>query len=300
MHQGPKKAAIAQLLVAATISTAAVGCGGGSNEKTSSATVAAATPKTASTGTPQPPTLQPAPNAQPVKLPASVVATVAGQPITKAQLDRRRAAAAKAAGGIFAADPPAYTKCVVSLRAMYRRMVPPNSKNKPPIPKRAALVSQCRERSIGLIAGPMNQLIRATWDAQEAKAAHIAVSQAEVAKALASQRAGRGGEKPYRAYLKRAGLTPATRAQQTHEQLLTQKLAAHRIDTVPITDAQVDDYLAENEKRLGKAMNGLSRDSVREILKGQAAAKLTEKATAEWRAKTLCRPGYVVPLCANG
>ena len=255
------------------------GCGGGSDGGSattsaagSPATTAApstAAPGRASTTVPQPsvPTLQPSSKAKPVSLPAGAVAKVGDQVITQAQYDQLRAASAGLPNGPaqIVSDPPRYAKCIASLRAFYgklqsqRKAAAKSSKQAAPAalaletPGTAALRTQCRQRRVGLVTATMSQLIRGAWTAQQAKAEHVSVSDAEVDKILAQQRKAYPSAAQYARFLESNGLTAAALEERTRMGLLSQKLALERNGTVAkISDDEVDAYFAKNKAQFGQ------------------------------------------------
>ena len=259
------------------------GCGGGSDGGTAATTAAGAptttavtpapttaAPGRASTTVPKPsvPTLQPSRKAKPVALPAGVVAKVGDQVVTQAQYDKLRAASAGLRSGPaqIVADPPRYTKCVASLRAFYdklrsqRKAAAGTGKQQSapaaPVlktPGTAALRTQCRQRRVGVVTATMSQLIRGVWTAQRAKAEHVSVSEAEVAKVLAQQRKAYRSAAQYTRFLKSSGLTVAALKERTRMGLLSQKLALKRNATVAkVSDDEIDDYFAKNKAQFGQ------------------------------------------------
>jgi foldase protein PrsA len=257
------------------------GCGGGSDGGTAATSAAGAPTATAapapataapgrtSTTVPKPsvPTLQPSSKAKPVSLPAGAVAKVGDQVITQAQYDELNAASARLRGGPaqIVSDPPRYTKCIASLRAFYdnlksrRKAAAGSGKQSAPAalefktPGTAALRIQCRQRRVGLVTATMSQLIRGVWAAQQAKAEHVSVSDAEVDKILAQQRKAYPSAAQYARFLKGNGLTAAALKERTRAGLLSQKLTLKRNATVAkVSDDQVTAYFAENKAQFGQ------------------------------------------------
>ncbi len=269
------------------LAVGAAGCGGGSSDSGTAATNATGAPTTStaspapattttapgrpSTTVPKPsvPTLQPAPKAKPVSLPAGAVAKVGDQVITQAQYDRLHAASVRNlrnGPSQIVSDPPHYTKCVASLRTFYNKLrarskaAAGSSKKRPApaapafkTPGTAALRIQCRQRRVGLITAAMSQLIQGAWTTQQAKAEHVSVSDAEVAKVLAQQRKAYPSAAQYNRFLKANGLSAAGLAERTRAGLLSQKLAAKRNGTVAkVSDDQVNAYFAKNKAQFGQ------------------------------------------------
>lgn len=266
------------------------GCGGGGSDGGSTAatsasgapTTSTASPAPATTTTPRPgtpvpkpvpkpsvPTLQPSSKAKPASLPAGAVAKVGDQVITQAQYDQLHAASVRNlrnGPSQIVSDPPHYTKCVASLRTFYAKLrtrskaAAGSSKKRPAsatpafkTPGTAALRVQCRQRRVGLITAAMSQLIQGAWTTQQAKAEHVSVSDAEVAKVLAQQRKAYPSAAQYNRFLKANGLTAAGLAERTRAGLLSQKLAAKRNGAVAkVSDDQVNAYFAKNKAQFGQ------------------------------------------------
>ncbi len=299
------------MIVGLAVSVA--GCGGGSDGGTATtssagapATTTAPAPTTAapgrtSTTVPKPsvPTLQPSRKAKPASLPAGAVAKVGDQVITQAQYDQLRAASAglRNSPAQVVSDPPRYTRCIASLRAFYdklqaqRKAAAGSAKGSAPAvpaikaPGTEGLRTQCRQRRVGVVTATMSQLIRGAWTEQQAKAAGVSVSDAEVDKVLAQQRKAYRSAAQYARFLKSSGLTAAALEQRTRLGLLGQKLTLKRKTTVAkVSDAQVEAYFAKNKAQFGQAER---RDLQVILTKTQTdaqAARAAIKQGTSWKA----------------
>lgn len=217
------------------------------------------------------------------RLPAAVLASVGGVAVTQAEFRRAYAAARTA----YAADRGA--------------------------PKLD------RKRAAALAQATVSQLIQARWTEQQARAAGVVVTESQVAATVASQRRALGGAARWRAYLRRSAQSEAQLAERVRLQLLEQRLSARRAAQAPaVTDAQVERFFREhirafmlparklpNGRRVGAVRLGLGpyRARIRLLLREQETAQLVNRQTIgerqRLRAATLCRPAYVIALCAN-
>jgi foldase protein PrsA len=288
----------ALMMVIVGMAAGVAGCGSGSDGATTatSAAVAPATtatpaapattaPRRPSTTVPTPtvPTLQPSSKAQPVSLPAGAVAKVDGQVVTQAQYDQRYAATVRNmrnGPSPIVSDPPRYAKCIAALRALYgkQRTSSNTTAGSSKAPGTAALRIQCRQRHAGLITATMSQLIQGVWTVQRAKAEHVSVSDAEVAKALAQQRKAYPSAAQYSRFLKSNGLTSAALAERIRAGLLSQKLGLKHngAGTVAkVSDDQINAYFAKNKERFGQPER---RDLQLIRTKTQAAAQAAQAA----------------------
>ena len=134
----------------------------------------------------------------------------------------------------------------------------------------------------------MSQLIRGAWTAQQAKAAHVSVSEAEVAKVLAQQRKAYPSAAQYTRFLKSSGLTAAALKERMRMGLLSQKLVLKRNGTsAKISDDQVNDYFAKNKAQFGQPER---RDLQLIRTKAKADAQAARPPSGRARAGRLPRP----------
>jgi foldase protein PrsA len=138
-----------------------------------------------------------------------------------------------------------------------------------------------------LVTAAMSQLIQGAWTAQQAKAEHVSVSDAEVAKVVAQQRKAYRSAAQYARFLKVNGLTAAALAERTRAGLLSQKLAAKRNGTVgKVSDDQVEAYFAKNKAQFGQPeRRDLQVIRTKTEAKAQAA-QAAVKAGTSWKTAT--------------
>lgn len=137
-------------------------------------------------------------------LPGNAVATVAGEPVTKADFDHWfeiTARSMSAPGKPVIPDPPSYVRCIAALReraGARGRKAPSTSR----------LRAQCRARDARVRRQAVALLIQSIWFEREAQALGIEVTDARVRRALReTKRASFRGERNYRRFLKVTGLT---------------------------------------------------------------------------------------------
>jgi foldase protein PrsA len=249
-------------LMPLTLIAALTGCGGGS-ANSATPTSGAASP-TATRSAAKIPSLQPDPSAKHVALPAKVVATVGGAAVTQTQFDRLFNQATKGLGGnAIPLDPPRYAHCATALRHQQAQMrarfakltarFAKKSGKTPALPaNHTNFKTQCAARRAGAIQSAMSQLIQAHWTEQQAKAAGITVSNAEIDAAIARQRKIFPSQAKWDAYLKRTGQSASDLRARTRLMLLTEKLSAKRTASAPkVSDAQVDAYFSKHQQQFG-------------------------------------------------
>lgn len=156
----------------------------------------------------------------------------------------------------------------------------------------------------------MSQLIQQVWVERQAAAEGIRVSSSAVNAAVAGQRRSLGGSAAYARYLARIGETPQQAADQVRFGLLEQALQQRRLGPpVDVSSAQVAAFFAAHHAEFviprqpaPKLATYAAR--IRLVLSEQVRARRAATASTaferHWRGVTVCRPGYVVALCANG
>jgi parvulin-like peptidyl-prolyl isomerase len=233
------------------------------------------------------------------KLSPTLVATVGGEPITKAQFAAAYAAQIAAMPG-GRPDPPTYTRCVAMLKSQFAALrkraarllagsplAAGHTKGAPKIqiPSDPALRKQCAQRGQAARQGAMTQLTQEAWTQQEAKATHVTVSGMEVSAALARQRKAFPSAAAYAQFLKRSGASQAQLRERMRLQLLNQRLAARRMGPpVKVTDADVARYFEQHRAQFGVPER---RDIEVILAKTQATAQLAKRAVQNgmaWRA----------------
>jgi foldase protein PrsA len=233
------------------------------------------------------------------KLSPALVATVAGEPITKAQFDAAYAPQIAAMPG-GRPDAPTYKHCVALLKSQLAGLrkraakLPKGSAltasrtkaaPKLPTPSDSALRNRCAQRGPAARQGAMMQLIQAAWTQREAAAEHIVVSDNDVRAAFARQRQAFPSAAAYGQFLKRSGASRAQLRERMRTQLLNRELAAARMASrVKVSGADVARYFDQHRLQFGVP----ERRSIEVILaKTQKQAQLAKRAVQKgmvWRA----------------
>ncbi len=177
------------------------------------------------------------------------------------------------------------------------------------VPSTSALIKDCRAREQGLRQGAISQLIQQVWVERQAAAEAITVSTSTLAHELAGQRRALGGATGYARYLKRVGQTAPQAAEQLRFSLLEQQLQQRRLGPpVSVSNGRIAAFFAAHHAEFalpGQPNPKLSTYAARirlvlaEQVRAQRAVAATTAFERRWRAQTICRPGYVVPVCAN-
>jgi foldase protein PrsA len=178
-------------------------------------------------------------------IPGNAVASVDGEPITKAQYEhwaRITASGASAGGQVVVPDPPSFTRCVAALS----RVRPARGQ---PKPSAATLKAQCRQQNEQLIQQTMSTLIQSQWIEGEAEEQAVEVSDAEIARQLKqTKRQSFPSERAYAKFLERSGMTDEDVKLRLRTQLLAQKLTEKvQRSAAPVTDASIAEYYRENK-----------------------------------------------------
>ena len=222
-----------------------------------------------------------------VNLATGVLARVGGQTVTVSACEAE--VAQQTAGGLPIGTPPQYAACVAALRKQQKSVKLPKGAPKRPTLPTAALHAQCVSRAQGLVASALNTLINDDWVSAEAAAAHLTVSPAAVAKAIASQRKAFRSQKAYAAYLSREHLTAQKLAAQERMSLLTQKVQQYELGPEPvITHAQVAAYFREHQALFDTPARhdvdlietktaSVAQTAKQQLQKGMSWAKVTAK-----------------------
>lgn len=140
-------------------------------------------------------------------VPGNAVATVDGDPITKADYQRwllinARQSSAATGGSAVIPDPPAYTRCIAALREQTRAV------RGQARPTEAQLRDQCRTLDTQLKQQTMALLVQSDWIEREAKDLGVSVSDAEVQRALTdTRRQSFPTQKAYDRFLRQSGMT---------------------------------------------------------------------------------------------
>jgi foldase protein PrsA len=186
-------------------------------------------------------------------IPANAVAAVEGQPVSEAEVQHwiKVAALTHSTGalekGAVAPDPPNYTACVSHLEAV-AKIAAEGIKPDP-----ARLKHACEEEYVGLRRRALAFLLTAQWAFQEAKAAGISVSDAEVQKAFEKLKAEKFATPAAEAVLlKKTGETKEDVLLQTRLNLINEKLSQHAIGSSGnVSDSEIEHYFQQHKSEFG-------------------------------------------------
>lgn len=200
-------------------------------------------------------------------VPSNAVATVAGDPITKADYDRWWEITARswsATGGEpVIPDPPSYTRCIAALKEQTGRVRGWNA------PSETQLRARCRTRDKRLRQQTMALLIQAVWLEKEAEALGIEVPDATVKRALGkTKRQSFRNERDYRRFLRDTGMTEDDVLFRLRVQELATAITRH-------------------------VQRGAGKDKTKRL--DAFAREFRER----WTEQTECRSGFVTRICGN-
>jgi len=179
-------------------------------------------------------------------VPGNAVASVDGTPITRADYEKWAEISAKgsAQGGapVAVPDPPAYTRCIATLRRQAR---PARGQ---PAPTDVTLRAQCRQQNEQLIQQTMGVLIQDVWIKKEAEEQGVSVSDAEVQRQLdLTKRQSFPTDKAYQRFLRDSGMSQDDVLTRVRSQALAAKLTRKiQNSAAPVTDAQIQSYYNRN------------------------------------------------------
>jgi foldase protein PrsA len=209
-------------------------------------------------------------------IPSNAVATIDGQPITKADYAKWAAITAKSAaqgGAAVVPDPPDYTNCIAALR---KQSKPAKGQ---PAPSIVTLKAQCQQQNTQLVQQTMATLIQEDWVAGEAKQQGVSVTDAEVQKQLAqTKKQSFPTEKAYQKFLTQSGMTQADVLDRIRVQALAAKLTKKvQSKSAPVTAAQIASYYNKNKAQFAVPER---RDLQIILTKTQAQAQAAKSAVA--------------------
>ncbi len=183
-------------------------------------------------------------------VPSNSVAKVGDSTITKEEFDRwlQNAASGQAQGGqATIPDPPDFEKCIAAAK---KQPTPQGSGQQ----AESALKKQCRQQYDQLKNEVMQFLIQAEWVQQEAEDRDVKVSDAEVKKSFDDQKKQAfPKEADYQKFLKDSGMSEEDILFRVKLDTLQTKLTqAVTKDQVKISDDDISEYYAKNEKRFAQ------------------------------------------------
>jgi hypothetical protein len=240
-------------------------------------------------------------------LPRNAVARVGDQVISQTMYDQALRLYAGAAGPI---DPPRYAQCITDQFKSQARarasLSPKRSKHSVYLFDENQVRQRCVSLHLNQISTTMSKLLTAIQTEQQASAEGIEVSDAEVDAAFQQQRAtfAKGRSGAHFGEVERQ--SPAAERATLRTTLLDQKLTKLRRDrAAPVSEEQIKAFYKENMFIYSPRTQSLSQmyDSIRDTLEERAREDQDGKAArvlARLKARTICRPGYVVWQCSNG
>jgi len=212
-------------------------------------------------------------------IPGNSVATVDGQDITRSDFDHwmtvfAKSTASQSSSGSATAtvpDPPDYAKCIKAKRDAAAKT---KSKARPTDKQ---LTNQCKTEYTALRDQALGLLIAAQWLEGEAADQKVKVTDAEVTKAIDTQRKEQyPKEADFKKALKDAGFTMEDLRYQTRLQQLQDKLVKKiQKRAKDPTAQQISDYYEKNKSQFGKQE---SRDLHIVLAKDKATADEAKQA----------------------
>ena len=204
---------------------------------------------------------------------STVVANVAGRPITRGQVAHWMAITAAETSTRpgqpkpAVPQPPSYSACIA-----YKRRYPPTPATSPP-PTRARLRAACQAEYQHLLLSALYLLIPYEWVTDEAKTLHVKANPHILARLTTLFKGQRfPNNENYDQYLAATHRTPAD--------ILTEIKLELLIDTIQVR--------LEEEPNI-KPLNDPQAQ--------QALFKFGAEYKQHWKTQTNCQPGYITPLC---
>jgi hypothetical protein len=196
------------------------------------------------------------------------VVAVNGTPITKATFDHwmhiaASPSSADTGGKTVVPEPPDYATCIANLAASASKL----EKGKK-TPDSSELKSRCEQRYKALESSVLDYLISADWVIDEGTSLGIKLSDAEVKHEFVKETAAAFPQATkFRAYLRSSGESVSDVLLSVKLRLLGQRIEQKLIDRKPAKQRQAafDAFVSRFRKK--------------------------------WKAKTECRPGYIVEDC---
>jgi len=183
-------------------------------------------------------------------VPGNAVATVDGDPITKADYDHwfeinARQSSSLGSGDPVIPDPPDYTRCIAALRRQQARA---RTRTRP---SDRTLRTQCRTLHEQISQQTMALLIQSRWIELEADELDVSVSDAEVERALReTKRQSFPNEQDYERFLRQSGMTERDVLFRLRIQELSTAITEKvQRDAGEITDADIRDYYERNREQ---------------------------------------------------
>jgi foldase protein PrsA len=246
-------------------------------------------------------------------IPSNAVVQIDGRPITKETfkhwLGVAAAASATTAAGQKAIkpvvpEPPAYTACIAHLQAIEPK--PDKGQQAKTV---AALKTECEQQYESLEQQTLGFLTSLEWVFDEAKDKGIEVSDKQVMAHFEElKREQFPKEAVFQKFLADTGQTVADLLVRVKLSMISTKLQEKVTKSYEnVSEAQIAKYYAERKSEYvkGKVQQSLEqvKSTIRQqlIAQGQQAAlaKFGKELQGRWKARTECRPEYVVQECAQ-
>lgn len=176
-------------------------------------------------------------------VPGNAVASVDGEPITKADYEKWAEITAKGSapsgGTAVVPDPPTFTRCIAELREQSRARTPPST---------VTLRAQCRQQNEQILQATMGSLIQQAWIEGEAEEQNVSISDAEVERQLAAtKRQSFPSDRAFQRFLRTSGMSQDDVLERVRIQALAAKLTRKIQGTsAPVTDAQIQSFYQRN------------------------------------------------------
>jgi foldase protein PrsA len=183
-------------------------------------------------------------------VPSNAVATVDGDPITRADYERwlainARQSASASGGEPVIPDPPSYARCIATLRRQAARARGQRA------PSETQLRSQCRTLDTQLSQQTMALLIQSDWIEREAKELGVEVTDAEIERALReTRRQSFPDDRAYERFLRESGMTEDDIRFRLRIQELSTKITEQiQRSAGEVTDAEITAYYNRNREQ---------------------------------------------------
>jgi foldase protein PrsA len=246
-------------------------------------------------------------------IPSDAVVQIDGQPITRETFKHWLGVAAAASATTTASqkaakpvipEPPDYTACIAHLQAIEPKPTKGQQAKTP-----AALKTECEQQYQALKQQALGFLTSLEWVFDEAREKDVKISDKEVMAHFDElKRQEFPKEAEFQKFLADTGQTVADLLLRVKLSMVSTKLQEKITKSYEnVSEAQIAKYYDEHKSgyREGKAQQSLGqvKSTIRQqlIAQGQqtALAKFGKELQGKWKARTECRPEYVVQECAQ-
>jgi foldase protein PrsA len=246
-------------------------------------------------------------------IPSDAVVRIDGQPITKETFKHWLGVAAAASATTTAGqkavkpvvpEPPDYTACVAHLQA-----IEPKPDKGQQAKTQAALKAECEQQYEALKQQTLGFLTSLEWVFDEAREKGVEISDKQVMAHFEElKREQFPKEAEFQKFLADTGQTVADLLVRVKLSMISTKLQEKVTKSYEnVSEAQIAKYYAEHKSEYvkGKVQQSLEqvKSTIRQQLVAQgqqtALAKFGKELQGRWKARTECRPEYVVQECAQ-